>query len=154
MLLLLCGCGAETATDAPVYTSLADLESGRIGVTMGSIQAMQAEARFPDAEIYYFSTTVDCLGALKAGNIDAFADAEAIVRYMMAENPELTCMEELLAEKMQVAAAFPKTSQGRMLCNQYSEFLISIKQNGVYDEVLDTWFGPDESRRAVPNPFP
>ena len=151
LLALLCGCGSEKAADTPSYTEFADLETARIGVTTGSIQAMQAEERFPNAEIYYFSTSVDCLSALRAGRIDAYADAEAIVRFMMAENPDLACMEELLAEKMQVAAAFPKTDRGRELCSQYSEFLVNIKQSGVYDDIQNIWYGPDESRREVPD---
>ena len=99
LLLLLCGCGAEKKTDAQVYTSLDELEYGRIGVTTGSIQAMQAEARFPNAEFYYFSTAVDCIGALRAGKIDAFAAAEALLKYMMTENPDLTCLDEYLSRE-------------------------------------------------------
>ena len=151
LLLLLCGCGAEKQTYGQRYTRLEELEDKRIGVTTGSIQAIQAEERFPGAEIYYFSSTVDCLGALRADKIDAFADAEAIVKYMMAENPDLTILDEKLVAGMKSGAAFPKTERGRELCDQYSEFLVKCKQNGVYDEILEIWFGPDESRRAVPD---
>ncbi len=150
LLLLLCGCGAEEKDAAPVYTRFEELEHGRIGVTTGSVQAMQAEARFPEAELCYFSTSVDCLGAMRAGKIDAFADAEPILKAMMAENPDLTVLEEVLGEPMKVAA-FPKTAAGRALCDQFSAYLRSIKQNGVYDEALDIWYGPDEERRVVPD---
>ena len=109
LLLLLCGCGAEKRTDAPDYTRLEELEDKRIGVTTGSVQAIQAEERFPNATFYYFSTGVDCLEALRSHKIDAYADAEALVKYMMAENPDLACIEERLASGMQVGAAFPKT---------------------------------------------
>ena len=56
-----------------------------------------------------------------------------------------------LADGMKVAAAFPKTERGRKLSDQYSEFLRSIRQNGVYDEIQSIWYGPDESRRVVPD---
>ena len=45
LLLTLCGCGAGKKTENQSYTSLADLEDKRIGVTTGSVQAMQAEER-------------------------------------------------------------------------------------------------------------
>ena len=151
LLLMLCGCGTGKKTENQSYTSLEDLEDKRIGVTTGSVQAIQAEERFPDAEICYYTTGVDCLGAMRAGKIDAFADAEALLKFMMAENPDLTVIEEKLADGMQIAAAFPKTERGRKLCDQYSEFLRNIKQNGVYDEIQSIWYGPDESLRVVPD---
>ncbi len=151
LLLLLSGCGAGKETDSQSYTSLEQLEDKRIGVTTGSIQAMQAEARFPNAEFFYFSTTVDCFGALKTDKIDAFAEAEALLKFIMTDNPELTFIEEPLSEMMQVAAAFSKTERGRVLCDRYSEYLRKIKQNGEYDEIQNIWYGPDESKRVVPD---
>ena len=127
-----------------------DLEHARIGVTTGSVQAQQAQARFPDAEFYYFSSSVDSLEALRSGKIDAYADAEALVRYMMAENRDITMLDEWLAEGMQVGAVFPKTDSGRALCDEFSAFIREIRQNGVYDEIQEIWFGADESRRVVP----
>ena len=127
-----------------------DLEHARIGVTTGSVQAQQAQARFPDAEFYYFNSSVDSLEALRSGKIDAYADAEALVRYMMAENRDITMLDEWLAEGMQVGAVFPKTDSGRALCDEFSAFIREIRQNGVYDEIQEIWFGADESRRVVP----
>ena len=138
-------------TESGVYTRLADLEHARIGVTTGSVQALQAEERFPDAEFFYFSNNVDMLGALRADKIDAFADAEALTRYMMTENPDLTCLEERLSEGMKVGAVFPKTAEGQALCDQFSQFIREIRQNGVYDEIQDIWFGEDEAKRVVPD---
>ena len=151
LLLLLCGCSAEKKTGPQSYTSLEELEDKRIGVTTGSVQAMQAEARFPNAEFYFFSTSVDLLSALKTNKIDAYADSDALVKFMMPDNPELTFLEEPLSGKMQVGAAFPKTERGRKLCDQYSEFLRNIKQTGEYDEIQNIWYGSDESSRVVPD---
>ena len=132
-------------------SGFSDLEHARIGVTTGSVQAQQAQARFPDAEFYYFSSSVDSLEALRSGKIDAYADAEALVRYMMTENRDITVLDEWLAEGMQVGAIFPKTDSGRALCDEFSAFIRAIKQNGVYDEIQEIWFGADESRRVVPD---
>ena len=150
-LVLLCGCGLKGPADLKAYASLAELDHKRIGVSTGSIQAIQVEERFPDAQIFYFANGIDCLNAMRTGKIDAFADADAILKFIAAENPDLTYIDEPIAGKMEVAAAFAKTESGRQLCDQYSEFLVSIKQSGVYEEILDTWFGTDESKRVVPD---
>ena len=144
--------GGQNAPEArrPI-SGFSDLEHARIGVTTGSVQAQQAQARFPDAEFYYFSSSVDSLEALRSGKIDAYADAEALVRYMMTENRDITVLDEWLAEGMQVGAVFPKTDSGRALCDEFSAFIRAIKQNGVYDEIQEIWFGADESRRVVPD---
>ena len=131
--------------------SMASLHDKRIGVTTGSVQAIQAESWFPDAQILFFSTSVDMLNALKARKIDAFIDAEPLVKSMMGANPELTCLDERPGEVMQVGAIFPKTEEGEALRDAFSAFIREIRQNGVYDEIVDTWFGEDEAKRAIPD---
>ena len=134
------------------YTSLSDLNGKRIGVTTGSIQALQVEARLPEAELYYFTTDVDMLSAMRAGKIDAYASAEPLVRYMMAESPDLTYVDEYLQEGMLAAAIFPMTDEGRALCDEFSAFVHTSRSNGVFEEIEEIWFGADESRRVVPDP--
>lgn len=131
--------------------SFYDLEDKRIGVSTGSVQALLAEERFPDAKLFFFSTTVDMLNALRARKIDAFADAEALVKYIMADNPDLAILEERLGNTMKVAAVFPKTDEGEVLRDTYSAYILDIRQSGLYDEILDTWFGDDDSKRVVPD---
>ena len=132
-------------------SGLSDLEHARIGVNTGSVQALQAEERFPDAQFYFFSNGVDMLEALRSGKIDAYVDAEAFIKYTMAQNQDITMLDEWLTEGMHVGAVFSKTESGRKLCDEYSAFIREIKQNGVYDEIQGIWFGEDENRRVVPD---
>ena len=53
--------------------------------------------------------------SLRSGKIDAFADADALVRYMMPENPDLTYLDEYLTGGMQVCAIFSKSEKGKEL---------------------------------------
>ena len=76
-LLTVTGCGSDPGS---AVTGFADLEDKRIGVTTGSVQALQTETRFPDAEIFYFSSDVDMLAALRSNKIDAYASADAIAK--------------------------------------------------------------------------
>ena len=140
-----------TGRQAGSITHLSDLEDKRIGVATGSVQALQAEARFPNARLYYFSTTVDMLNALRAHKIDAFVEADPLIRYIMGDNPDVACLDEPFGETMQVGAIFPKTARGRELRDEYSAFIRQIRQNGVYEEIQEAWFGEDESKRKPPD---
>ena len=151
MVFLFCSCQTEKDNESASYTDLSELEGKRIGVTTGSIQAQQAEEHLPDAEFYYFSTSVDMLNALRADKIDAYADAEALVKYMMTENPDLTFLEEKLADGMKVGAIFPKTEQGRELCDEFSEFILKIREDGLFETIQENWFGNDETKRSAPD---
>ncbi len=151
MLLLFCVTSAAEKTDSPAVSSLKELAHSRIAVTTGSIQAIQAEKLFPDAEISYFSTHVDCLEALRVGRVDSWIEADALLKYMCRENPDLTYIEEALSERMDAAAAFPKTDRGRRLCDEYSEYLRKIKASGVYDALQNNWFGTDGVKWDVPD---
>lgn len=153
VLIFTGGCGAkkEPAAQQTQYTSLSELEDKRIGVTTGSVQAIQAKERFPDADIFYYDSTTDMLAALRTGKIDAFAEGETLVRYIMPENPDLTYLEEYLSGTMQICAIFPKSEKGKALCDEFNDFLRQIKESGEYDELLETWFGPDEEKKTVPD---
>ena len=136
---------------AAEYTSFSELENKRIGVATGSVQALQTEEQFPNAQLFYYSNDVDMLNALRTDKIDAFSSAEALVKYMMTENPDLTILDEKLADGMKVGAIFPKTETGRKLCDEFSEFIKEIKSNGVYDEIQKTWFEGSEEERKAPD---
>ena len=112
----LAACGrAEAGASA---TTLAELEDRRIGVTTGTIQATQATKRFPNAKIMQYASTTDMLTALRSHKIDAFAESDAVVRVMRQTEPDLEVIEEPLSERMAAAGIFPKTDEGRALCDE------------------------------------
>ena len=152
-LILPCGCKAQDAggADTTGYSSLSDLENKRIGVVTGSIQDGQVREQIPGAELFYFSSSVDMLNALRANKIDAYSDEEFLVRYMMEDNADLTYLDEKLEGDMEVASIFPKTDAGRTLCDQYSEFIREIQASGEYDKIEETWLGSDRAKAAPPD---
>lgn len=138
ILIFTGGCGTKKETESQhQYTTLSELEDKRIGVATGSVQAIQTRERFPDADLFYYDTSTDMLTALRTGKIDAFAEADALVRYMMGENPDLICLEEYLKGGMQACAIFPKSEKGRTLCDEFNVFLHQIKESGEYDEIKE-----------------
>lgn len=109
-LCVLCGCEDSTKGKAEhddsgegAYTSLSQIEDKRTGVTTGSIQAIQAEERLPHATFFYFSNTADMLNALRSNKVDAFADSDLLLGFVMGESPDITFIDEPLAEGMDVS---------------------------------------------------
>ena len=148
------GATAEKAAAAAVsggFTRLDELAGKRIGVMTGSIQDGQVAERFPDSERLYFSSMPDMLTALRANKIDGFACPEALVRHMMTEAPDLDYLKEWIGEGVQIGAVFPKTEAGQALCDQFNAFIREMQTGGVYEEIQNTWFGADESKRAIPD---
>ncbi len=152
LVVFLCSCSTKKENEPAGYTELSQLKEKRIGVTTGSIQSILVEKMFPDAEILHYSTTVDMLEALKTGKVDAFAEAEALLKIMLGEYPEVTYLDEKLGSPMQVGAIFPKNDKGRKYCDEYSEYLRRIKNDGTYDGILQIWYGDDEDLRVIEDP--
>ncbi|MBR4539357.1 MAG: transporter substrate-binding domain-containing protein [Clostridia bacterium] len=128
--------------------SLDDLANARIGVQTGTICGALAEARLPDAQIYYFNTVTDVLAAMNAGKLEAGCMDEPTLRFLKIENPQLVILDEYLDES-NLAAVFPKTEAGQTLCGQYSEFLEKLWADGTMKEIDAVWFGKDDGKRTV-----
>ncbi len=153
IMMFSAGCTTAKKQSSTVsYSSLSDLEHSKIGVLTGSVQAIQAQERFPDAEFFYYDNRSDVVSALRSKKIDAFADSDAILMYMMAENPDITYIPEKLTQGMKAGAIFSKTKKGKALCDEYSKFLLKLKEDGTYDKILDKWFGGDTSKQTVIDP--
>ncbi len=148
-VLAVLGGGSDAAAPAGRYASIDELADKRIGVTTGSVQAVVIQDLFPNAKISYFSTTVDMLNALRAQKIDAFAESEPLISYILPQNPDMICLDERLGSVIQAGTIFPKTEKGQALCDVFNEFLQEIRQNGAYDEVRENWFGSDGSKRTA-----
>ena len=152
-LFVSCGQDDETGgSTKQTYTSLEDFRDKRIGVLTGTIQGAAVEKQFPQAELSYFNTHSDLLEALRQDKIDAFADSDIIIRYMMIENSDLTYFDEHLTESVLVGAIFGKNEQGNRLRDQFNEFLKKSGEDGTLDEIDKIWYGSDNSVKKVEDP--
>jgi His/Glu/Gln/Arg/opine family amino acid ABC transporter permease subunit len=148
----LCGCGSNNSDNTHYYTSLSELEHKRIGALTGSIEAIHAGERLPDAELVLYDSTSDIHEALITGKIDAYADCDAIAMSMVAEDPALTCLDEPISEIVTGGTVFSKTPAGKALCDEYSDYIRELKKSGTYDEILSIWTGADNTQKIVPDP--
>ena len=58
-------------------TGFSDLEHARIGVSTGSVQALQTAERFPDAELYYFNSEIQATAVEAPDEAETFWESVA-----------------------------------------------------------------------------
>ena len=69
----------------------------------------------------------------------------------MKANSELTYLKEVFM-KIPYGFAFQKADGKNELRDRMNDFLAKIQADGTYDEIVDTWFGEDESKKTVEFP--
>ena len=128
--------------------SLDEFADKRVGVSTGAIHDSLVAERLPTAELVYFSELSDMLAALKAGKIDAFVTPQSSAIFMRHEDGSITWLDEHLLDG-NLGFAFPKTAEGRALCEQFSEYIRALRASGELDAVIEKWFGADESAKTI-----
>ncbi len=120
----------------------------KIGIMTGSNYLPLVEKALPDAEILFYNSVTDLITALKTRKIDAFPEDEPAIRYMMMEEDEISYIGEYLDE-FSYGYAFPKTEEGKQLCDEVSAFMRSIKEDGTLKEIDEKWFGTDDALKVI-----
>ncbi len=144
---------AETAESAgashgEAARALAALNGRRIGVQTGTSFDKSVAALFPDAQIEYYNSKPDMINALQTRKIDAYAVDEPVAKAQMQQNDKLTYIPEYM-EHFDFAYVFPKTQAGQALCDQFSEYLATIRADGTLAEIEAKWFSEDESVKTL-----
>ena len=88
------------------------------------------------------------INALQTGKIDAFAVDEPVAQMQMTLNDRLTYLAEFL-EQYDFAYVFPKNDRGGKLCEQFSEYLRSIRDDGTMEAIKTKWFSDDDSLKTI-----
>lgn len=133
----------------PEYTSLDDLDGKLIGIQTGSIFTPFVEERLPNAKISYYNNSADLIGALETHKIDSFPMDEFALNAIMKEDDQIDHLEEYLDE-VEIAMVFAKTKEGQKICDEMSEWLISVKESGELENIKEKWIdGPDEEKTII-----
>ncbi len=123
-------------------------ENKKIGAITGGLYEIMIRERYPDAEILQYNNQPDMAVALSAGVIDAFTCSESTAKDFMKEDPTLTYLNEVFME-IPYGFAFEKSPDKEYLRDRMNEFLEKLHSDGTYDKLVSTWFGDDESVKAV-----
>ena len=122
--------------------------NGTFGVITGSLYETMVCERYPDVNILQFNSQPDLAIALSEGKIDAFIVPKTTAEDFIAADNSLTYLNEIFME-IPYGFAFQKSDGENKLRDQMNEYLAKIHADGTYDEIVDTWFGSDESKKTV-----
>ena len=132
------------------FGALTELQDRRIGIPSGTSFDLIVKDRLPGAELFYFNNQTDLLAALASDKIDAFPSDEPVIRYIMAQHPDITYIPEYL-DTFEFAYCFPKTEEGQALRDRFSEFIAGLREDGTLDALSEKWSASDESGKTLPD---
>ena len=130
------------------HSKLSDFSDKRIGVQIGTTCAELIPKRFPASKVLFFNSITDSLTALKVGKIDAMCCALPSAVHVSNEDSNLEIVEPYLREAY-LYSIFVNSDKGKKLCEEYSDFLKTLWDNGTIDELANKWLGADESKKTV-----
>ena len=136
------------ADDSPLYTSADTLEGKTIGVQTGTTCVELVPQKIPSAKLAYYDSLTDQLTALKAGKIDAICCSLPAAIFAQNEDPRLTRINPPLRESY-LYPIFAQTEQAKKFCDEYSEFLKKLWDDGTIDALNAKWLGADESKKIL-----
>ncbi len=127
-------------------TNLTMLKGGKtFAVPTGTIADQFVLKKFPDAEIKYFNSVLDCALAVKEGKADAAVYDKPILKNIAAKNEGLTVLSDLLFDDQY---GFAVQLQNKELKTTVDSVLTELKADGTYAKMMKRWF-PEKG-----NPLP
>lgn len=113
-----------------------DIADKRIGVLMGSIHDAYVTKTYPKATALQFMNVPDMLFALSSGKVDVAFTDEAALQDIQKKNPDLGVLTRALFT-VDIAAGFH--SDQDTLRIRFNKFLMEIRHNGIYDDMVNRW---------------
>lgn len=123
-----------------------DFKNKRIGVLLGSTHDTYALNNLKEAVVLQYKTPPEIILAVKTGKVDAAIYTTETLNEIFKKEPNLELIGDTLFA-VPVAMGFNKKSN--KLKNEFNKFLEEIKQNGVYDDMINRWI--IEGRQEMPN---
>jgi len=154
LFLAACGGGGTPAIPAPapepvVISSLADLETARIGVQLGTTGQLFVEENLPGASFDPFPVGADAVMALLAGQVDAVViDAEPARRFVAVNEGRIKILDETLTSEY-YGVSF---QQGSPYTALFNEALNTLRENGVLYGIIDYWINEAEDASRYVSP--
>jgi len=137
------GKGEAARTDSTKLSSVADLNGKKIGVLLGSVHDTYATKTYPQATILQYKTVSDILLAVKSGKVDAaFYTTETLLDIIRKDNDLAFLGKPLFT--IPIGTGFNKGNDG--LREQFNTFLHQIRENGVFNDMVDRWMTKGDIR--------
>jgi polar amino acid transport system substrate-binding protein len=107
---------------------------------LGSTHDTFAHKHYPEAEILQYKSPSDVLLAVKTQKVDVGIYNSVSLKEILKTSPDIGTIGEPF-EMMPVAFGFSKENVA--LQQKFNEFFKSIKDNGVYEEIINRWTKQD-----------
>ena len=119
-----------------LISSLDDLKNKKIGVMLGSTHDAFAHKRYPEAEILQYKGPSDVVLGVKSGKVDVGIYNSVGLVEILKIHSDLDSIDKPF-EFSPVGFGFNKNNTE--LHSQFNTFFKTIKENGVYDEMIERW---------------
>lgn len=117
-------------------TSATDLSDKRIGVMLGTVHDTYAMEHFPKATILQYKSPSDLILAVKSGKVDAAMYTRESMLVILRDDHALGLLGDSLFTSPMGMGFSKGNDQFR---SSFNQFLGQIKQNGVYDDMVNRW---------------
>ncbi|HPQ56635.1 MAG TPA: ABC transporter permease subunit, partial [Bacteroidales bacterium] len=116
-----------------------------LAVLLGSSHESYARKHYADDRLLQYQTVPDLLLALKQGKTDAAFFAREMFRHVGPDNPEIGILaDDVFFEPLGII--FQPGNETLRL--QFNDFLKEIRQNGIYDDMVQRWI--DDAGTTMP----
>lgn len=116
--------------------SIDDLKNKQIGVLLGSVHDTYAIKNFPNAKIMQYKNPSELILAVKSGKVDAAMYTSETLYEILRIEKDLQILGDTL---FSVPIAMGFNQKNDELKEKFNQFLKTIKENGVFDEMVKRW---------------
>ena len=137
LLFFLTACSSNDVAQRPVYREIKDFYGKKVATATGSYQEAVLAAEYPQIEILRFDTDADLLNSLLTRKCEAIGMDHHIFSYFNQVMDGVVALDDRLFTA-DMGFCFGK-GHNVELREQFNEFLKKLKQDGIYDEIVDRW---------------
>lgn len=152
LLFVLTACSSTEIAEKPVYGQITDLYGKKVACTIGSSQEANLSANHPQIEVLRFDTDADLLNALSTYKCEGATFDYHIYAYFNQIMGGLTTLEEPLF-RVGIGASFGKGVNVE-LREQFNAFIQKLKDQGIYDQMIDRWINNAHTSTMPDIPVP
>lgn len=152
IVFLLAACGNKENSTLPEYQTMDDLNGKPVAALTGAYQEALIEKQYPEIKVLRIDNVPDAVQALISRRCEAVVVDDYALHFYAEEVKDMAFIENPF-EDVLAAFCFNKDT-GTELLNQFNDYLKSIKQNGLYDEIYDRWMrnGHNAEMPDIPAP--
>ena len=152
LLFVLTACSSSEVAEKPVFKEVKDLYGRKVATTTGSSQEAMLAAEHPQIEILRFDTDADLLNALSTYKCEAATFDYHIYAYFNQITGGLTTLEKPLF-RVGIGSCFAKGVNVE-LREQFNAFIQQLKDQGMYDQIVDRWINNAHTSTMPDIPVP